>query len=394
MVKQNTVVEGSAENLNAITADELTANIVELYMAGSRDSTLALGGVGVGKSESVKEAAKIIAQNLKCTYYEWSADAELPEKPFVFVDLRLTEIEPTDIGGIPRDSPNGKTMVYKPLEYVKLLSEHPGILFLDEITNETRPNMKAASYKILNELRMGTYRLNKGAVVVAAGNKPDEAVGLAEGLPFPMASRLTIFQMRVPTLEEWVAYMDSKYTVIGDKGEKIRDWDKRSMGFLARYEGQMYQLPKESMTLENFPTPRSWTKVSSISHKINEKLLSKYAEGRLGMETGRMYMEFLNTHVEPLEVYVNDHAKWKALGSEMAAKYLLSVEIADKWSKNTKIDDLCHYMLQEDKETLAVVFTMLRNDEKNEIVKRMLRKDKYIIDFLKKLSSYKYNTET
>lgn len=396
---QNAVAD---QAVTGLTAQEMKETIEDMYMHGYRYSMLELGGVGIGKSVAVREAVENIAKNLGKTFFEYSAGKEVPENAFLFVDLRLTEIEPTDIGGVPRDAPDGKTLLMKPLRYVELLSRLPGVLFLDEITNETRPNMKAACYKILNERRMGDYKMHKDVLIIAAGNRPEEATGLAEAMPYPMASRLTIYSMRPPTIDEWIQYMDEHVLSkqVDEKSKKEvqkEDWDRKVIAYLKKYPGHLYILPSEAQVLDNFPTPRSWEIVARFSHKIDKRRIESLATGRLGKEVGNMFIQFLNTQVKPLEYFLENNERWSELQDEVSAKYLVAVEIADKWAADTRatggIDQLCNYISKNDRETLAVLFSIIRQTDKNEVVRRLLKKDKTIIDFLKKLAVYKFNKD-
>jgi len=88
---------------------KLRPYIVRMYMKGSeipgeRTSALGLGEPGIGKSQSIKEAGQEIAQKVGKKFIDYSDDyadeiLENPDKYFVFVDLRLTECEPSDLCG-------------------------------------------------------------------------------------------------------------------------------------------------------------------------------------------------------------------------------------------------------------------------------------------------------
>lgn len=83
--------------------------IVEHYIQGEkipgeRTSILGLGEPGIGKSKSLEDAGKEIARKLGKKFIDYSDDyadkiLESPEDYFVFVDLRLTECEPSDLCG-------------------------------------------------------------------------------------------------------------------------------------------------------------------------------------------------------------------------------------------------------------------------------------------------------
>jgi hypothetical protein len=94
-----------------------------------------------------------------------------PDKYFVYVDLRLTECEPSDLIGIPRDVDS--SVQYKPLMWARCLSRSAGVLFLDELTNLQRPDVISACYKLLYDRKAGFTAFHEDVLVVAAGNTPE-----------------------------------------------------------------------------------------------------------------------------------------------------------------------------------------------------------------------------
>jgi hypothetical protein len=119
-------------------------------------AVLILGPPGVGKSTAIKEFAESEAKRLGREFIDYNDDDELflriaknPEKFYIYLDLRLTETEPTDFLGVPRDIDH--FIVYKPLRWVQIFT-HPnsaGLLFLDELTNVRREDVLAQAYKLV-----------------------------------------------------------------------------------------------------------------------------------------------------------------------------------------------------------------------------------------------------
>ena len=137
--------------------EELTDYIVRHYFSEARKfrqyGLLFLGAPGIGKSESVERAGRVIASKLEREFIKvvvrWSPkhrefiinttgehriDDVLsdPDRFFVFTDFRLSTTEPTDITGIP--SRRRGITFFDPLLWSTLHSASPGILFLDELT--------------------------------------------------------------------------------------------------------------------------------------------------------------------------------------------------------------------------------------------------------------------
>jgi len=97
---------------------ELKDLLKRLYNVGDRTSVIILGEPGIGKSEIVKQLAKEIASESGKEFIEYTDDIadevmKEPDRYFVFCDIRLTEVEPADLIGIPRDD-DGHVR-YKPL---------------------------------------------------------------------------------------------------------------------------------------------------------------------------------------------------------------------------------------------------------------------------------------
>lgn len=136
---------------------QLKDYIVKHYFSSRRSERryglLILGPPGVGKSMSVEEAGREIAQKLGKTFLKvvvrWSprlrkfvinttGEHEIEQvlaeadKYFAFTDFRLSTVEPSDLSGIPRSHNN--ITFYDPLLWAVLHSATHGILFLDELT--------------------------------------------------------------------------------------------------------------------------------------------------------------------------------------------------------------------------------------------------------------------
>ena len=111
------------------------------------------GPPGIGKSELVADITEELGGHM--------------------IDLRLGQMEPTDIRGIPfYNKDNGKMDWAEPIDLPseELASQYPIIvLFLDEM-NSAAPSVQAAAYQLILNRRIGKYKLPDNVVMVAAGN--------------------------------------------------------------------------------------------------------------------------------------------------------------------------------------------------------------------------------
>ena len=252
-------------------------------------AALILGPPGVGKSTAIKEFAKSEAKRLGREFIDYDDDDELflkisknPEKFYVFLDFRLSEVEPTDFLGVPRDIDH--FIVYKPLRWVQVFS-HPnaaGLLFLDELTNVRREDILAQAYKLVLDRRAGFRKFSDNVRIIAAGNHPEHST-VANLLPSPLANRFAIFDIDASDVYEWIEYVDSVEGNI----------DPRIAGYLSRFPSDLIK-KSDAETLENFPTPRSWSRLNQVLRGdiTNIKIIRELAQSLLGKEVAHKFATF------------------------------------------------------------------------------------------------------
>jgi hypothetical protein len=99
-------------------------------------------------------------------------------------------------------------------------------------------------------------------------------------------------------------------------------WDRRVLAFLERFRdsGYLFQPSKEAETLEEMPTPRSWSTLAVLLAKgvRGEEVVSSV----IGPEMGEKFVAFLSVSVD-LEDLAKRPQKWKELS--MDAKYMASI---------------------------------------------------------------------
>jgi len=180
------------------------------------------GPPGVGKSQLVAHAAARHAASV--------------------IDIRLAQMEPTDLRGIPfRD---GRNVVWSVPALLPDAGRHGarGILFLDEITSAP-PTVTAAAYQLILDRRLGEYRVPEGWAIVAAGNRQGDR-GLVYQMPAPLANRFTHFDVD-PDLDDWIAWAH------------INAIDERLIAFL-RFRPDLLFDFDAARASHAFPSPRSW----------------------------------------------------------------------------------------------------------------------------------------
>jgi hypothetical protein len=168
------------------------------------------------------------------------------------IDLRLGQMEPTDIRGIPFFNKNNEKMDWAPpidLPDQELADQYPIIvLFLDEM-NSAAPAVQAAGYQLILNRRIGKYVLPDNVVIVAAGNRESDK-GVTYRMPSPLANRFIHLEIRPDhaSWEQWAVNHKIHKDVVGYIGfakQDLFDFDPKS--------------PSRS-----FATPRSWSFVSEF----------------------------------------------------------------------------------------------------------------------------------
>jgi hypothetical protein len=190
------------------------------------------GPPGIGKSEVVADITE--------------------EMGGLMIDLRMAQMEPTDIRGIPFFNKDLNKMDWaEPIDLpdAALASQYPLIvLFLDEM-NSAPPAVQAAGYQLILNRRVGKYRLPDNVVIVAAGNR-DSDKGVTYRMPMPLANRFIHLEMR-PDFNAWQNWAVNKGI------------HKDVVGYLSFAKNDMYDFNAKSSS-RAFATPRSWVFVSQL----------------------------------------------------------------------------------------------------------------------------------
>jgi hypothetical protein len=190
------------------------------------------GPPGIGKSEVVQEISDELGG-------------------FV-IDLRMAQMEPTDIRGIPYFNKDINKMDWAApvdLPDEEFAKQYPVVvLFLDEM-NSAPPAVQAAGYQLILNRRVGKYKLPNNVVIVAAGNR-DSDKGVTYRMPMPLANRFLHLEMRADftAWQNWAV----------DKGIH-----KDVVGYLSFAKQDLYEFDSKSSS-RAFATPRSWVFVSDL----------------------------------------------------------------------------------------------------------------------------------
>lgn len=168
------------------------------------------------------------------------------------IDLRMAQLDPTDIRGIPYYNKDVNKMDWAPpidLPDEEFASKYPiVILFLDEM-NSASPAVQAAGYQLILNRRIGKYKLPDNVVIVAAGNRESDK-GVTYRMPLPLANRFVHIEMR-PDFASW-----QTWAVMNGVNPDV-------IGYLTFAKQDLYDFKAQSSS-KAFATPRSWNFVSDL----------------------------------------------------------------------------------------------------------------------------------
>ena len=189
---------------------------------GQRTPVMLWGPPGVGKSEIVADVA---ARNSAA-----------------LIDLRLSQLEPTDLRGIPFRIDDRVEWSVPAMLPDATRHGVRGILFLDEI-NAAPPTVTAAAYQLILDRRLGDYRLPEGWAVMAAGNRQGDR-GVTYAMPAPLANRLTHYDVDAH-LDDWIIWAHAAGI------------DARVIAFLRFRPELLFDFDAARNPIA-FPSPRTW----------------------------------------------------------------------------------------------------------------------------------------
>ena len=248
----------------------------------SNQPVLLIGRHGVGKSELVAEAARVMGVG------------------HIVRDLSL--MEPPDLAGLPVIE--NRTMNYAPPSF--LPKDGKGLLVFEEL-NRAQRYLQAPCLQLLTARKLNDYVLPQGWLPVAAINPADGGYHTDE-LDAALASRFLKVEVE-PDVSEWLSWA------------KANGVDQR----VCEYVGGL----KVFLAAEN--NPRAWTYASRVlqaSEKVgaNEETLLASLEGILGAELALGFMQFAKGVERPLEA------------ADIIERYQDRRSVVTRWKDSGKLD--------------------------------------------------------
>lgn len=210
------------------------------------------GSPGAGKSQVVKQAAK--------------------ELDMGFIDVRLSQLDPVDLRGIPTVNLDAKMTTWNPPDFLpRTVKDHgvpeefahpeTGVLFLDEI-NSAAQGTAAAAYQLVLDRQLGDYTLPVGWRIVAAGNRSTDRA-LVNEMSTALKNRFSHIEFEVNNDDwtQWAFGADVHEIVIGFlrfQPQLLNEFEERNQ------TKEEKDRVKKLKNAKAFGTPRSWEFVSNI----------------------------------------------------------------------------------------------------------------------------------
>jgi len=289
------------------------------------------GTMGIGKSTVIKETAKELAKEMKREYAEWNKVRdkeklfEHPEKYFVVADFRLSQIDPSDIKGIPMPS-NGSVVwkIPKVFEWFTL-ENSAGIIFFDEI-NLSPNTIQSSVYQIIYDKEIGEKPLSDKVIIVSAGNRAEDRANIYE-LPAPLSNRFIHVELKIPSIEEWTEWA-------------LRNGiDNRIIAFLNFRQALLYKFDR-NIKDHAFCTPRTWEFASKLIKDIDSKnldLIETLVASSVGEATAIEFVSFLKLKESvDIDEIIKNPEKIREI-DKIDMKYAVISELVGRYEKNKKL---------------------------------------------------------
>jgi hypothetical protein len=221
------------------------------------------GPPGVGKSSIVKQVAA--------------------EAGIGFEDVRISQLAPTDLRGIPAIGDGSDPYVandgkshWLPPEF--LPRKGAGILFLDEL-NMAPPAVQGIAQQLVLDRKVGDYVVPPDWYIWAAGNRKHDRASVYE-MPAPLANRFLHYSIE-PDLASWKLF------------GLANGVPTAMMAFLSRHT-TMLHLP--SPTEPAWPSPRTWEMAAALER------IDLHPAHAVGVGPASEYLNFLGIYHKMAEM--------------------------------------------------------------------------------------------
>ena len=330
--------------MKRLSIKKLEDYLVKLTKAKVMDSVMIWGAPGIGKSSVVSTVAK--------------------KNKLDFIDLRLSQLAPTDIRGLPE--PRDGISYWCPPEF--LPQSGSGILFFDEV-NMAPPAIQGIAQQLILDREVGSYKVPEGWFIWAAGNRKEDHAAVFD-MPAPLSNRF--FHLEITTgLDEFKNYAIKN------------EIDDRIISFLNFRPNLLHKIDRNSPA---WPSPRQWVK----SHNLLEANLDiDPAVGTAAAAEFRSFCKIYKT-LPNIEKILNGNAT-PDFPEDLSAKYALCCALALRSKAKEQIKNSLSYLVKKGasewlNQCTIDIYSILQEKNKGQDLIEILQSDKNLVSASKDIA--------
>ena len=227
------------------------------------------GPPGIGKSQIMQQVAK--------------------EENYEYIDVRALLMDPVDLKGIPYLDSERRTHWGSASFLPPTNSTDKYLINLEELQAAPQA-VQIALYQLILDRGIGDYRLPEGASVMACGNRRSDG-GVFH--PFPRALRDRFWHLHLEVdSKQW-----AQWAIDNDVAIEVIMFILFKPDLLYQQEEELQNEYYQEDEQEAFPTPRSWTKVSSYLKTYgppHQSIAIQLFGGKVGPGPAREFCNFLH----------------------------------------------------------------------------------------------------
>ena len=281
-----------------------------------------------------------------------------------FIDLRLSQLAPTDIRGLPE--PRDGISYWCPPEF--LPQSGSGILFFDEV-NMAPPAIQGIAQQLILDREVGSYKVPEGWFIWAAGNRKEDHAAVFD-MPAPLSNRF--FHLEITTgLDEFKNYAIKN------------EIDDRIISFLNFRPNLLHKIDRNSPA---WPSPRQWVK----SHNLLEANLDiDPAVGTAAAAEFRSFCKIYKT-LPNIEKILNGNAT-PDFPEDLSAKYALCCALALRSKAKEQIKNSLSYLVKKGtsewlNQCTIDIYSILQEKNKGQDLIEILQSDKNLVSASKDIA--------
>lgn len=270
----------------------------------SKISAFVWGPPGIGKSQLTMQIAAELGYGL--------------------IDLRLSQLDPADIRGIPSIDTKKRLSLWNSPEFLPIEErdgEH-GVLFFDEL-NSAHPATQTVAYQLILDGRVGNYVLPPGWVCIAAGNRMEDKA-IVNRMSSALSNRFIHFDFEV-YYEDWIQWANTA-AILPEVVSFIR-WKPQ----------MLHQF--DDADARSFPTPRTWEFVSKIIPHVVADLDLEYdcVSGLIGEGAATEFIAYnkIFSNLPDPDKILNDPDSVKVDTDDPAIMFAIAGSLSHRASEKT-----------------------------------------------------------